>query len=40
VMGAMPSHQWIPNGGWNWSFFGGKISMSEGDPVAAFGKHK
>ena len=20
VMGAMPSHQWVPNGGWRWSF--------------------
>ena len=38
VMGAIPSPQWIPNGGWRWSFLAKKNSMSEseGDPVATF----
>ena len=39
AMGSMPSPQWVPNGGWRWSFLTGKISMSEGDPVAIFSIH-
>ena len=39
AMGSMPSPQWVPNGGWRWSFLAGKISMSEGDPVATFSIH-
>ena len=30
VMGAMPSPQWIPNGGWRWSFLAEKSTCRRG----------
>ena len=35
VIGAMSSPQWVPNGGWRWSFLMGRIRGS----AAMFGIH-
>ena len=37
VMGSMPSPQWVPNGGWKWSFLVKNLHVGAGDSVATFG---